>query len=441
MEKNETSLTKDNTSFTSKDWLQKLKNESWEAELLVSAIAIFGTFQLFKVINWTTNWFIDILDPSQYIVAYFIVFFGLIAISTLVAMFVIHFFLRAYWIGLVGLNSVFPDYSIEDSAYSKIYTEKILSILPKLTDSIEKVDKLCSVIFSVAFTLLLMLTYMAFFASVYLLLFNLLSEYISIYILLIPLIIFLIVYTIQMIISIVANVKKYKEDVKIQTWYFKIVKIGSIFMLGPLYKNILQITMIFGSNFKKNKALTKLIIAFMFSGMLVSFFKIKDTNIFYLIGKSFDITTDYSKPFSSFYKTENKDIDFLLTPQLESDVVTTKLTKLFIPIFEHERNSFQKNCPEFEDDDTKTRNENRIKGWQNKLDCYNNYHQILINDKIIEIDFNKYYHPKTKQFGIICYLKATDFVEGKNILTVNKINAEENSISKWLIPFQYYKNY
>lgn len=26
-----------------KDWLQRLKNESWEAELLVSAIAIFGT--------------------------------------------------------------------------------------------------------------------------------------------------------------------------------------------------------------------------------------------------------------------------------------------------------------------------------------------------------------------------------------------------------------
>ncbi|MEE9407093.1 MAG: hypothetical protein V3V28_03350 [Polaribacter sp.] len=164
------------------DWLQRLKNESWEAELLVSAIAIFGTFQLFKVINWTTNWFIDILTPNQYIYAYFIVFFGLIAISTLVAMFIIHFFLRAYWIGLVGLNSVFSDYSIEDSAYSKIYTEKILSILPKLTDSIQKVDKLCSVIFSVAFTFLLMFGYIALLASIYLLLFNLLSDYVSIYI-------------------------------------------------------------------------------------------------------------------------------------------------------------------------------------------------------------------------------------------------------------------
>jgi len=35
---------------TSKNWLQRLKDESWEAELLVSAIAIFGTFQLFGII-------------------------------------------------------------------------------------------------------------------------------------------------------------------------------------------------------------------------------------------------------------------------------------------------------------------------------------------------------------------------------------------------------
>ncbi len=211
-------------------------------------------------------------------------------------------------------------------------------------------------------------------------------------------------------------------------------------MLGPLYKNILQITMIFGSNFKKNKSLVMLIIAFLCSGMLVSFVKIDDTNIFYLIDKSFDIPTDNSKPFSSYYKSEDSSVDFLLTPQLESDVITTKLTKLFIPIFEHERKNFQKNCPEFKDDDTKSRNENRIKDRENKLDCYHNYNQILINDKIIEVNFNKYHHPITKQFGIICYLKSSNFIEGKNILIVNKLNEIGKDKTNWLIPFQYYKD-
>ncbi|MTI29754.1 hypothetical protein, partial [Xanthovirga aplysinae] len=171
---------------SSKSWLQRLKEESWEAELLASTISIFGTFKMFNLINWSTNMFIDLLNPSQYLIAFFIVYFGLLAISVLISMFVIHFFLRAYWIGLVGLDSVFPDYSITDSAYPKIYTEKMLSILPKLKDSIQKVDELCSVIFSAAFTFLLIYMYLALFVSIYLLIFNLLSDYVQPYILLIP---------------------------------------------------------------------------------------------------------------------------------------------------------------------------------------------------------------------------------------------------------------
>jgi hypothetical protein len=62
---------------SSKNWLQKLKDESWEAELLVSTISIFGAFQMFRLIDWSTNKFIDILNPNQYFIGYFIVFFGI----------------------------------------------------------------------------------------------------------------------------------------------------------------------------------------------------------------------------------------------------------------------------------------------------------------------------------------------------------------------------
>lgn len=49
----------DNKSNTeAKGWLQRLKDESWEAELLVSAIAIFGSFKLFDIIGWIAN-FLD----------------------------------------------------------------------------------------------------------------------------------------------------------------------------------------------------------------------------------------------------------------------------------------------------------------------------------------------------------------------------------------------
>ncbi|MEM8847177.1 MAG: hypothetical protein AAGD17_08765, partial [Bacteroidota bacterium] len=136
-----------------KSWLNRLKEESWEAELLVSAVAIFAVLKGFSAVDWLVIKFIDNLDPSQYFVGYTVVVSGYLAIGVLACMFIIHFALRAYWIGLVGLNSVFPDYSLEDSAYSPIYTEKLLQILPKLPKTINKVDELCSVIFSAAFSL------------------------------------------------------------------------------------------------------------------------------------------------------------------------------------------------------------------------------------------------------------------------------------------------
>ncbi len=422
-------------TFKSKKWLKKLKNESWEAELLVSAIAIYGTFQLFKVIDWSTNRFIDILPPSQYMIGYFIVFFGLIAVSVLVSMFVIHFFLRAYWIGLVGLNSVFPDYSIKDSPYSKIYTEKLVGILPKLKDSIQKVDELCSVIFSAAFALLLTYLYIAIVASIYLLLFNLLSDYVPYYYLLIPVAISLIIYLLQMVISIVANLKAFKEKDALQLWYFKIVKYGSILMLGPLYKSILQITMIFGSNFKKKKAIIYLIIVFLFSGVFITVYQMFNTNIPYLIRQ--DVYFDATETYAGYYKTENEQLNFLLSPEITSDVIQTNHLKIFIPIFSHEEKLRKKICGTYVEDESKSKVEQRKEARLFYLNCYQKYNHVFLNDKKMAVKYLKYYHPRTKQFGIVGYINLSNTSIGENTLKIKKDYEDDNS-TEWTIPFQYF---
>ncbi|MGB5978045.1 MAG: hypothetical protein WBG62_11590, partial [Cyclobacteriaceae bacterium] len=266
-----------------RSWLQRLKEESWEAELLVSTVSIYGTFQLFGFVGYATNRFIDVLQPYQYTVGYFVVFMGLVAVSILVSMFVIHFFLRAYWVGLVGLNSVFPDYSLEDSVYSKIYTEKMLAILPKLKDSIDKVDELCSVIFSAAFTFLMLYLYLGLVVTLYLMLYNLLDDYIPGEILLVPAGIFVLILFLQMGMSIIANLKPNLEKRGIQTAYFNIVHWMSRILFGPAYKSIYQVFMIFGSNFKRKKSLVSLNLLFVLAGVVVAYTQIENTNIQYMI--------------------------------------------------------------------------------------------------------------------------------------------------------------
>ena len=427
------------SSKPAKAWLQRLKDESWEAELLVSAIAIFGTFQLFGAIDWVTNKLINILNPSQYLAGYGIVFIGLFAICILASMFVIHFFLRAYWIGLVGLNSVFPDYSIEDSVYSKIYTEKMLSILPKLADSIKKVDELCSVIFSAAFTFLLMYSYMAFLASVYLVLFNLLSSYIPTTILLIPLVLFAIVLIGQLVIAFIANLKGNKEKEKLQILSFKVAKFGSILMLGPLYRSVLQVTMIFGSNFKKNKALAYLMLSFLITGMPLAIYQLDKSNIPYLIRTGIGIEADATRVNSNYYESRNIDNTFLLTPEIKSDIIKTNIVKIFIPIFDNEEKMRASTCETYVEDKNKTKAEQRKEAQLNSLNCYHKYNTVYVNDEKIAVDYLKYTHHRTKQFGIIGYVSIPNLKFGRNVITVKK-EYDANNNQEWSIPFYYSQN-
>lgn len=428
-------LTENNTKIDeepSKSWLQKLKEESWEAELLVSTVSIFGTFQMFGLIDWWTNKFIDLLSPNQYLIGYMIVFFGLIAISILISMFVIHFFLRAYWVGLVGLNSVFPDYSIKDSAYSKIYTEKMLSILPKLKDSIQKVDELCSVIFSVAFTFLLLYMYLAFFSSIYLLIFNLLSNYVSAYILLIPAFLLIISLLLQSVISIIANLKSNKEKEQLQILNFKIARFVSMITYGPLYKSLMQVMMIFGSNFKKRKAMIYLLLVFLFAGVIVSIFKMTGTNIPYLISP--DSYFDVTKSYPDYYESNNIHNDFLLAPEIESDKVESDVLKLFIPIYSNEKKMRQEICGSIIKNAKKSTSEEKRHKRIQYLNCYHKYNFVYINEEKIKVDYLRYNHPRTGQFGIICYIQLTNLKAGKNILKIRKEYNNENSL-EWTIPF------
>lgn len=417
-------------------WLQRLKEESWEAELLVSAIAIYGTFQLFGLIEWATNKYIDLLPVEQYIYGYFIVFMGLLAISILVAMFVIHFFLRAYWIGLVGLNSVFPDYSVEDSAYSKIYTEKILAILPKQEDTIQKVDELCSVIFSAAFTILLIYSYLSVFLSLYMLLFNLLIDYVPSYILLIPIFIVILLLVISFIFNIIGNLKQLKSNVWVQTWMFKIVKLSSMVTYGPLYRNLLQVSMVFGSNFKKKKSLVYLILLFFLSGMCVAVVKIQDTNIFHLIKPG---SYDEQKMHLSYYENQDINESFLLTPQIQSDIIEGETVKLFIPIFHHEGNYQKNTCGEFIEKEDLSSDENRVQRRKFNLECYEKYHQVMLNGVPLTINFLKKNHLVSEQLGIVGFIDKELFKKGNNTLVVTKTLGAVKEFT-WSIPFYYQSN-
>ncbi|HMS68214.1 MAG TPA: hypothetical protein PKD18_08745, partial [Saprospiraceae bacterium] len=74
-----------------------------------------------------------------------------------------------------------------------------------------------------------------------------------------------------------------------------------------------------------------------------------------------------------------------------------------------------------------------------RIDCYSKYHQISLNGQIIKTDFLRYVHPKTGQYGIVCYIELPATMEGKNVLGIKKI-FDKDIIYNWSIPFYYIPN-
>lgn len=425
------------TQTSGKSWLHRLKDESWEAELLVSAVAIFAILKSFAALDWLLIQFIDKLDPNQYNIGYMILVFGYLAIGILAAMFTIHFALRAYWIGLVGLNSVFPDYGLEDSAYSPIYTKKILRILPKVSASITKIDELCSVIFSAAFAFMLIYLYGMITASIYLILFNILDDFIPTWILFIPIGLLAIIFIFGIFISIPANMKKFHGNETVQHLYFLYARWGAVLMYGPVYKSVFQITMLFGSNFKKKKGLVKMVILMLLIGVLFGMTKLINSNYAYLI--NVDRKPDKTRIFSDYYLSNNTAVDFILAPEIQSEIISSETAKIFIPFFNHETGIMSKNCNQskygFNDKDDVSR-EKRL---QANLDCYASGISLFLDGKKTSIDFLKTDHAITDQFGLQGFVNLTESSVGLHRLKIVK-SISSDIEREWEIPFYYSPN-
>jgi len=150
---------KDNKSFFS-DWLEKLQQESWQLELLISGFALYGIFaakplildfQIYIELN-SEGTLYSVLSQLNAIL-----WFGrMIFLTNLL----IHVILRGLWIGAIGLRYVSGDIDYKMLNYSPGFTKFLKKGIGSYDDYIEKLEKICSVLF--AYTFLLFLLFFSF---------------------------------------------------------------------------------------------------------------------------------------------------------------------------------------------------------------------------------------------------------------------------------------
>lgn len=133
---------------------------TWELELIISGAVLYALVQL---PGWIDRWYLGsephLAGATRGLVAA-IYYYAKLACYTLGAAFVIHLAARAYWVGLLGLDTAFPQgVRWEKLGQPPITLQVYRDRQPPLERLIQRVDRFCSVIFSFAFVVVFLFVY------------------------------------------------------------------------------------------------------------------------------------------------------------------------------------------------------------------------------------------------------------------------------------------
>lgn len=132
--------------------LRDLQQRTWELEFLVSGALAFGLGQLPGRVDDLFNRTFPLLGEGAGLAAVVSYQYVKLIIYTLILAFLVHLVLRAYWVSLVGLDSVFPRGVRWDRVrIGPIGRAYLKRHLPSVRESIVRVDGVASVVFSGAF--------------------------------------------------------------------------------------------------------------------------------------------------------------------------------------------------------------------------------------------------------------------------------------------------
>ena len=89
--------------------LAKDTTPTWEMELLISGVTVFALLQLAGLLDQAYLALRPKLDVDWDSLTRLLFAYSKMSVLTLAVAFVLHLILRAHWIALVGMNSIYPD--------------------------------------------------------------------------------------------------------------------------------------------------------------------------------------------------------------------------------------------------------------------------------------------------------------------------------------------
>lgn len=435
-----------------KELLDKLQQESWQLELLISGFAIFGLIASIDPIGNKINQLVAIENP------YFIspLRIAILCCYVLIMNLVLHVVLRGLWIGAIGLRYVSNEIDYDDLNYGKRFTKYLQKKVGSFDDYIAKLENYCSVLFAVAF---LSLFYIIALFTVFLIIFligyffiksGVFSEIIGTSLLGIFGIIYLLLALIVFIDFITLGLLKKKEWTSFL--YMPIYKLFSFITLSFLYRPLVY-------NFLDNKFGRRIL------ALLTPFYIL----LFY-ISTSDNIRSNFLQPqtYSNNYYIYNKNYlnsleknQYVRTAAIDAKVISKPYLKVFIPLKEKLEDQLilldstlkpKKDKRGFKNSAVRIKFKpiNRKKLIKEKDSISSLFFKAINKKYVIKIDSLPYTTDFigteiNKQLGFETILPIKKITEGKHKLSISNYivnkKTKETSLEKVIdIPFWYYKD-
>ena len=445
-------MSKDYKNSAFKELLDRLQQESWQLELLISGFAIFGLFSALEpmAIKW------DVAQHDKKLVDTFLWSAALISCWILIANLMIHVVLRGLWIGALGLRYVSGDIDYDELKYSPKFTKYLQKKIGSFDKYIATLENYCSIVFAVsfififyflaafAFIIFLLLIILVFLEPDYSKTWDKTIEYIGI---------FLLIFTlIGMFLTFVDFITQgFLKRKKWTSWfYLPIYRVFSRLTFSFLYRPLVY-------NFLDNRFGRRLswVLVPTYIGIIYLFsFYYNDSN--YLNAKM-----DSSKNFANYGNYEDlmtQENDFVDVATIPSKVITDPYLKVFMIFDENIESRLFGYNPGLrpKDDERGYKSDVVFFSETNSVDVrrkdslrkeyfktFHEYYKVHIDGIEYDAEFvgttNKY-----KKLGFETYIKIDSLKEGKHALSISRKyirSRQKDTIKRWMvnIPFWTFK--
>ncbi|NQZ78162.1 MAG: hypothetical protein HRT61_18960 [Ekhidna sp.] len=412
-------------------WLEDLQQRSWEPEILLSGIVLYGMFKVPNLLDKFESFFkANIFGNSSDINN--LVALSKMGIYWLITGLILHLICRGIWIGMVGLSYTFPSGIRKDNlSYKGKFDEKVQS-LPSYETIVIRLEKISSSLFSVSFMLFMSLIggYL-FFLVLVILPFTTLYIFFDFWFTGVNYEIFQYYVIVVVVVGVLALIDfltlgYFRRFSVVARFFWPLHVFVSTLTLSRFYRPIYYGMV---SNFNRWA-----FFLFLLLFTVISLFGARSIAEYKFDGQAYSRlslwgTTRGYNAYNGYYEDQSQD-QSSRQAQIQSDIISGDVLKLFVPA----NIAYEDEMLELMSLDSLQDVHADTSLLALKLMVVENFYQIKMDGKSLDVDnWFTHYRTSSGQFGYLAFISIRELAEGMHRITIGSKHKRYKTLA--IIPF------